>query len=138
MQPVRADHQINVAGLSALQPDVDPLAVVRAKGVWFWTADGRRFLDFNSQLMCVNIGHGDERVVEAMKRQLDTLPYANPFTTTEVRARLGEKLASLAPGDIDTFFFTNAGADANENAMKIARWVTVADCTRYLDGLSPR
>ncbi|HUF48454.1 MAG TPA: aminotransferase class III-fold pyridoxal phosphate-dependent enzyme [Vicinamibacterales bacterium] len=106
------------------QEAVDPIPVARAKGVYFWTPDGRRFLDFNSQLMCVNIGHGDTRVVEAMKRQLDVLPYASPFVATEARARLGAKLAAIAPGDIDTFFFTNGGADANENAMKIARWVT--------------
>ena len=102
----------------------DPLPVARAKGVYFWTPDGKRHLDFNSQLMCVNIGHSDERVIDAMKRQLDVLPYANPFLATEPRARLGAKLAALTPGDIDVFFFTNGGAEANENAMKIARWYT--------------
>ena len=106
------------------QRGFDPLPVARAKGVYFWTPDGKRYLDFNSQLMCVNIGHADERVIEAMKRQLDVLPYANPFLATEPRARLGAKLAELTPGDIDVFFFTNGGADANENAMKIARWYT--------------
>ncbi len=106
------------------QKTVDPIPVARAKGVYFWTPDGKRYIDFNSQLMCVNIGHGDERVVAAMKKQLDELPYANPFLTTEPRAKLGAKLAELAPGDIDVFFFTNGGAEANENAMKIARWVT--------------
>jgi taurine--2-oxoglutarate transaminase len=106
------------------QSAVDPIAVSRAKGVYFWTPDGKRYLDFNSQLMCVNIGHGDERVVRAIQQQAATLPYANPFLVTEPRARLGAKLAELAPGDIDVFFFTNGGAEANENAMKIARWYT--------------
>jgi taurine--2-oxoglutarate transaminase len=74
--------------------------------------------------MSVNIGHGDRRVIEAITRQLDVLAYANPFMATEPRARLGAKLAALAPGDIDTFFFTNGGAEANENAVKLARQFT--------------
>ena len=106
------------------QSQVDPIPVAGAKGVYFWTPDGKRFLDFNSQLMCVNIGHGDARVVRAIQRQAETLAYASPFMATEPRARLGAKLASIAPGDIDTFFFTNGGADANENAIKLARFAT--------------
>jgi taurine--2-oxoglutarate transaminase len=106
------------------QSAVDPIPVARAKGIYFWTPEGKRFIDFNSQLMCVNIGHGDERVIRAITEQAATLPYANPFMATEVRARLGAKLAEIAPGDIDTFFFTNGGAEANENAIRIARLVT--------------
>src|SRR6516165_10341180 len=106
------------------QGTFDPLPVARAKGVYFWTPDGKRYLDFNSQLMCVNIGHGDDRVVKAIADQAAQLLYANPFLATEPRARLGAKLAELCPGDIDVFFFTNAGAEANENAFKIARAFT--------------
>ena len=106
------------------QAKVDPIPVAGAKGCWFWTPEGKRYLDFNSQLMCVNIGHGDERVIRAIQEQVATLAYANPFMATEPRARLGAKLASLAPGDIDVFFFTNGGAEANENAIKIARLYT--------------
>jgi taurine---2-oxoglutarate transaminase len=106
------------------QSKADPIPVAGAKGCWFWTPEGKRYLDFNSQLMCVNIGHGDERVVTAIQEQAARLPYISPFMATEARARLGEKLASIAPGDIDTFFFTNGGADANENALKIARLFT--------------
>jgi taurine--2-oxoglutarate transaminase len=106
------------------QGSVDPIAVAGAKGVYFWTPEGKRFLDFNSQLMCVNIGHGDARVIKAIQDQAATLAYANPFMATEPRARLGAKLAELCPGDIDVFFFTNGGAEANENAFKIARAVT--------------
>jgi taurine---2-oxoglutarate transaminase len=106
------------------QGTFDPLPVTRAKGVYFWTPDGKRYLDFNSQLMCVNIGHGDDRVVKAIADQASQLLYANPFLATEPRARLGAKLAELCPGDIDVFFFTNAGAEANENAFKIARAFT--------------
>src|ERR671919_676768 len=106
------------------QSAVDPIPVERAKGVYFWTPDGKRFIDFNSQLMCVNIGHGDERVIRAIQDQAARLPYANPFMATDVRARLGAKLADLTPGDIDAFFFTNGGAEANENAIRIARLFT--------------
>ena len=106
------------------QANVDPIPVAGAKGIYFWTPEGKRFIDFNSQLMSVNIGHGDPRVIAAIQQQAATLAYANPFMATEVRARLGAKLAEIAPGDIDTFFFTNAGAEANENAIKLARFFT--------------
>src|ERR671936_2613953 len=106
------------------QSKVDPIPVARAKGIYFWTPEGKRYIDFNSQLMCVNIGHGDERVIRAIQQQLQVLAYANPFMATEARARLGAKLAEIAPGDIDVFFFTNGGAEANENAIRIARAFT--------------
>jgi len=106
------------------QSKVDPIPVARAKGVHFWTPEGKRYIDFNSQLMCVNSGHGDERIVKAIQEQAAVLAYANPFMATEVRARLGQKLAEITPGDIDTFFFTNGGADANENAIRLVRLVT--------------
>src|SRR6266699_3111256 len=106
------------------QSKVDPIPVARAKGIYFWTPEGKRFIDFNSQLMCVNIGHGDERVIRAIQEQAAVLAYANPFMATEPRARLGAKLAEIAPGDINVFFFTNGGAEANENAIKLARMAT--------------
>ena len=106
------------------QQTVDPVPVARAKGIYFWTPEGKRFIDFNSQLMCVNIGHGDPRVIEAIQKQAAALTYVTPSMTTEPRARLAAKLAEITPGDIDVFFFTNGGADANENAIKIARAYT--------------
>ncbi|HLB45096.1 MAG TPA: aminotransferase class III-fold pyridoxal phosphate-dependent enzyme [Candidatus Limnocylindrales bacterium] len=106
------------------QGAVDPIAVDRAEGVYFYSPDGTRYLDFNSQLMSVNIGHGDRRVTSAIARQAEKLAYANPFMAHEPRARLGQKLAEVTPGDIDVFFFTNGGAEANENAIKLARQLT--------------
>src|SRR5258705_1247724 len=103
------------------QSAVEPSTVARAKGIYFWTPEGKRFIDFNSQLMCVNIGHGDERVIRAIKEQAATLAYANPFMATDVRARLGVKLAGITPGDIDAFFFTNGSTQGNENAIRIGR-----------------
>src|SRR5690242_16372891 len=109
---------------SSAQSTVDPIPSARAQGTYSWTPEGKRFIDFNSQLMSVNIGHGDERVIQAISDQAATLAYANPFMATEPRARLGAKLAEITPGDVDTFFFTNGGAEATENAIKIARFFT--------------
>src|ERR1700732_669414 len=106
------------------QSKVDPIPVARAKGIYFWTPEGKRFIDFNSQLICVNSGHGDERVIRAIQEQAAVLAYANPFMATEPRARLGAKLAEITPGDLDVFFFTSGGAEANENAIKLARLST--------------
>ncbi len=128
-RPLTADEIVALTKQHTLfewssQAGVDPIPVARSKGIYFWTPDGKRFIDFNSQLMCVNIGHGDLRVIRAIERQAETLAYASPFMATEPRARLGAKLAAITPGDIDTFFFTNGGAEANENAVKIARFFT--------------
>jgi len=101
-----------------------PIPVASAKGCEFFTVDGKRYLDFNSQLMGVNIGHGDQRVIDAIAEQGRTLAYISPFMATEVRARLGKKLAELLPGDLDKVFFTLGGAEANENAIRIAKSVT--------------
>ncbi|MCA9564097.1 MAG: aminotransferase class III-fold pyridoxal phosphate-dependent enzyme [Myxococcales bacterium] len=103
---------------------VNPIPVARAEGIYFYTPDGDRFIDFNSQLMCVNAGHNHPKIIEGMKKQLDELVFVYPGTATEPRARLGKKLAELAPGDMDKFFFTLGGAEANENAIKIARQAT--------------
>lgn len=103
---------------------VDPIPVARAEGVYFWSPEGKRWLDWNSQLMSVNIGHGHPRVIARIQEQAATLCYAYPGIATEVRARLSQRLAELVPGDIDTFFFTLGGAEANENAIKAARLFT--------------
>ena len=106
------------------QGSMRPIPVASAKGCEFFTVDGKRYLDFNSQLMGVNIGHGDQRVMDAIAEQGRTLSYISPFMATEVRARLGKKLAELLPGDLDKVFFTLGGAEANENAIRIAKSVT--------------
>ena len=104
----------------SVQGAVNPIPMVRAKGVYFWDADGKRYMDMNSQLMCVNIGHGDQRVIDAIKAQADELVYVGPGMATRVRAELGQMLAEVTPGDLDTFFFTLGGAEANENAIRMA------------------
>jgi taurine--2-oxoglutarate transaminase len=117
---VRLSRQYTLYEWSA-QSAVDPIPVDTASGVCFYTPDGKRFIDFNSQLMSVNIGHGDRRVVDAIKAQAEKLCYVNPFMASEPRALLGRKLAEILPGDLDKVFFTNGGAEANENAIKLAR-----------------
>lgn len=106
------------------QGKISPIPVTRAEGVYFWDASGKRYLDFNSMTMCVNIGHGDRRVIEAIIRQAQELPYAAPGMASKPRARLGRLLAEITPGDMNRFLFTLGGADANENAIKLARAFT--------------
>ena len=103
---------------------VDPLPIARAEGVYLYSPEGERWLDWNSQLMSVNIGHGHPKVVAAIKEQADTLLFAYPGAATEIRARLSKRLAELVPGDLNTFFFALSGAEANENAIKAARLFT--------------
>ena len=100
---------------------VDPIPVARAKGVYFWTPEGKRFIDFNSQLMCVNIGHGDPRVVKAIQDQAEVLTYVTPAMATEPRARWVRSSPRSRRAISTSSSLTNGGAEANENAFKIAR-----------------
>ncbi len=106
------------------QGGLNPLNVKRAKGVYFWDRSGKKYLDFNSQLMNVNIGHGNQRITEAVSRQMQDLSFIYPGAITEVRGELGKKIAELTPGNLTKTFFTNSGAEAIENAIKIARMYT--------------
>jgi taurine--2-oxoglutarate transaminase len=106
------------------QARINPIVIDRAEGIYFWDPAGKRYIDFNSQLMSVNIGHGDRRVADAIAEQAHRLAFAAPQFATEVRGRLGELLAELTPGELNTFFFTLGGAEANENALRMARMVT--------------
>jgi taurine--2-oxoglutarate transaminase len=108
----------------SVQGAIDPIAIDRAEGVYLYTPEGQRILDFNSQLMSVNIGHGDRRVIDAITAQATKLQYVQPAFATEPRARLGAKLAEILPGDLDKVFLTLGGAEAIENAIKLARAYT--------------
>ena len=103
---------------------VDPMPIARGEGIYIYSPEGQRWLDWNSQLMSVNIGHGHPKVIAAIQQQAATLTYAYPGMATEVRAKLSKRLAELVPGDINTFFYTLGGAEANENAIKAARLFT--------------
>jgi taurine--2-oxoglutarate transaminase len=108
----------------SIQGALDPIAIDHAEGIYLYTPEGKRIIDFNSQLMSVNIGHGDRRVIDAIAAQATKLQYVQPAFTTEIRARLGAKLAEILPGDLDKVFFTLGGAEAIENAIKLARHFT--------------
>ncbi len=106
------------------QSGLNPIDVERAEGVYFYDRDGKRYLDFSSQLMNVNIGHGHPKIKEAVLKQMDQLSYVHPGMATEPRGLLGKKLAEIAPGNLTKTFFTLGGAEAVENAIKLARAVT--------------
>src|SRR4030042_6255086 len=107
------------------QASVNPIPVKSAHGVYFWDMEGKRYLDFNSMTMCVNIGHGNERVIQAIQTQAAELPYAAPGRPPRVRALASKMVADISPGQALTkVLFTLGGADANENAIKLARGYT--------------
>ncbi|RDI96629.1 aminotransferase class III-fold pyridoxal phosphate-dependent enzyme [Meiothermus sp. QL-1] len=107
------------------QSTANPIHMARAEGVWFWDGDGNKWLDLNAQLINMNVGHQHPKVLEAIKRQVDELCFAGPNFATEPRGRLGKKLAEVT--GLAKSFFTLGGAEANENAMKIARLYTGRD-----------
>ncbi len=106
------------------QAHVDPIPIVRAENVYFWDTDGNRYLDFNSMTMCSNIGHGNRRVIQAIQDQATELTNAGPKMATKPRAILGKLLAEITPGNLNRFLYTLGGADANENAIKLAKAYT--------------
>jgi len=106
------------------QGKINPIPIKKAEGVYFWDVQGKKYLDFNSMTMCVNIGHGDSRVIEAIVNQARELTYAAPQMATKPRAILGKLLTQITPSGLNRFLYTLGGADANENAIKLARAVT--------------
>ncbi|MEY4364683.1 MAG: hypothetical protein RLZZ305_27 [Actinomycetota bacterium] len=103
------------------QGAINPLVVARAQGSEFWDEDGRRYLDFSSQLLNANIGHQHPKLVAALKEQADLLCTVAPFHANEARSEAARLIAGIAPGDLNMVFFTNGGAEATENAMRMAR-----------------
>jgi taurine--2-oxoglutarate transaminase len=108
----------------SVQNATNPIPMVKAEGVYFWDADGKRYIDFSSQLMNVNIGHQHPKVVKAIQEQAGKLCFAHPGMATEPRGLLGKKIAEVTPGDLNKTFFCLGGAEANENAIKMARFFT--------------
>jgi taurine---2-oxoglutarate transaminase len=106
------------------QKNWSPLHIVDAEGCHFTDSAGKRYLDFSSQLMCVNLGHKNPAVVEAIVEQARTLPYIAPGYATTARAELSRLLLEVLPEGLVKFFFATSGTEANEAAMKIARMFT--------------
>jgi len=108
----------------SVQSQINPIAVAGAEGRYFWDYDGKRYLDFASQLVNVSIGHQHPKLVQAIKDQADQLCTIGPPMASESRSTLGRLLAEVTPGELSVSFFTSGGAEANENAIKLARLVT--------------
>ena len=106
------------------QKGIAPLAIERAEGVYLYDCDGKRIIDFSSGLMNVNIGHGNQRITDAVVRQMQQVAYVTPGCVTQVRGELGKKLAEICPGDLNKAFYTLCGATSIENAIKLARLYT--------------
>ncbi len=120
---VRLNRQYTLFSWS-VQAAVDPIALAGGQGARFWDADGKDYLDFSSQLVNLNIGHQHPKVVQAIQEQAARFCFAQPGYATEPRGRLGEMLAQVTPGNLSKSFFCLGGAEANENAIKLARMVT--------------
>lgn len=108
----------------SVQSQVNPLTADHGEGVYFWDSNGKKYLDFSSQLMNVNAGHGNAHIAGAIGDQAAKMAYAYPGIATEPRARLGQMLAEITPGDLCKTLFTTGGGEANENAIKFARLYT--------------
>ena len=108
----------------SVQSALDPIVIAKTKGVEMWDENGKRYIDMTSQLMNQNIGHQHPKVVQAIKEQAEKVCFVAPGVAYETRSFLGKALAEVTPGDLKRFFFTLGGADANENAVKIARMYT--------------
>jgi len=106
------------------QSGLNPINIEKAKGVYIYDRSGKRYLDFTSQLMNVNIGHGHPAITEAVVKQMNEVSYVNPGMATEARGLLGKKLAEITPGSLNRTFFTNGGTEAIEHAIKLARLYT--------------
>lgn len=121
---VREEDRDYVLHSWSVQSKISPLPVAGAEGRYFWDYEGRRYLDFASQLMNVSIGHQHPKLVQAIKDQADRLCTIGPPMANDKRSELARLLAEVTPGDLCRTFFTNGGAEANENAIKLARWAT--------------
>ena len=119
-----ADDRAHVFHSWSAQGALDPIVVAGADGSWFWDEAGHRYLDFSSQLVNVNIGHQHPRLVAAIQEQAAKLCTIAPFHANEARSEAARLIAELAPGDLDMVFFTNGGAEATENAVRMARLYT--------------
>lgn len=106
------------------QGGLNPIAVKNGEGVYLYDYDGNKFIDFSSGLMNVNIGHGNQRITDAVVRQMQEVAYVTPSCVTKARGDLGKKLAEICPGDLNKAFFTVCGASSIENAIKLARLFT--------------
>jgi len=108
----------------SVQGSINPKEMAKSEGIYFWDGDGKRYYDMSSQLVNLNIGHGNRKVIEAIKTQAEKLAFAGPSFAVDVKSTLAKRIIEKAPDNMGKVFFTLGGADANENAIKMARMVT--------------
>jgi len=106
------------------QGGLNPKVITKAEGIYFWDEDGKKYYDMSSQLVNSNIGHGHKKVIQAIKDQAEKLAFIGPGFAVDSRAEAAKKIVEVAPDNMAKVFFTNAGAEANENAIKMARMYT--------------
>jgi len=123
-QEVIRVNRENVFFSWSVQKDVQPIAIESGKGIYFWDYDGKRYMDFGSQLVNLNLGYQHPKVVTAIQRQADMLTSAHPSMATDPKGELARLLSEITPGNLSKTLFTLGGADANENAVKFARLYT--------------
>lgn len=114
----------NVLQSWSKQKGLHPIAIERAEGIYMWDYDGKRYTDMSSQLVNLNVGFGNRKIIDAIKEQAEKICYVAPSYASEPRAKLAGMILELMPDNMGKVFFANAGADANENAIKIARMYT--------------
>jgi taurine--2-oxoglutarate transaminase len=108
----------------SVQGALNPKVITKAEGIYYWDSDGNKYYDMSSQLVNLNIGFGNKKVIEAIKDQAEKMAFMGPSYAVDVRSRLAEEIISIAPDNMGKVFFTLAGADANENAIKMAKLYT--------------
>jgi taurine---2-oxoglutarate transaminase len=123
-QQVRDDDRVHVFHSWSAQAKLDPLPIAAGRGSTFWDYEGKPYLDFSSQLVNLNLGHQHPDLIAAIQTQAGRLCAIQPGVANDVRGELARRIAGVAPGDLNKVFFTNGGADANENAVRMARQVT--------------
>lgn len=120
IQDAHVDHYIQSWSVQGTRPPI----IVGGEGSWFWDADGKRYLDFQSQLVNLNLGFQHPKIVEAIKSQAEKLCYIGPAMGNDARSELAQMMAEITPGNLTSTFFTTGGAAANENAVRLARHFT--------------
>jgi taurine--2-oxoglutarate transaminase len=123
-QTIKFNHSAYTLQSWSKQRGLDPIVIERAQGIYLWDASGKRYTDMSSQLVNMNLGHGNPEIIEAIKSQAERFCFVSPSYGVESRGELAKRLVALLPDNFGKIFFTNGGADANENAIKIARMFT--------------
>jgi taurine--2-oxoglutarate transaminase len=124
IEEIKRLDKMHIMHTWTVNANVDPRVIADVDGVYIIDGEGRRFLDFSSQVKCVNVGHKNRKIIKAIQKQVENVCFVSTGFAHESRSRLAKALAELTPGDLNKFFFTLGGADANENAIKFAKACT--------------